>query len=118
MFHLTDPMAVRIEPLLCKQFKFIDPCMVPRFSKFPHGDGLNLSLDHYIVKHGNLFDTRNLMGQNGNSQTYSDSPTVIMNNELDFAANSWLTPNFDQLKTLQKILLSKTNENLICVFMK
>lgn len=44
LFHLTDPIAVRIEPLLCKQFKFIDPCTVPRYSKFPLGDGINLSL--------------------------------------------------------------------------
>lgn len=56
LFHLTDPGAIRVEPILCKQFRYIQPCTVPRFSKFPLGDGYNLSLDHFIVKHGNLFD--------------------------------------------------------------
>lgn len=48
LFHLTDPVATRIEPLLCKQFRFIQPCMVPRYSKFPMGDGSNLSLGNLV----------------------------------------------------------------------
>jgi len=44
LFHLTDPVATRIEPLLCKQFKFIEPCMVARHSKYPFGDGSNFTL--------------------------------------------------------------------------
>lgn len=55
LFHLTDPIAVRIEPLLCKQFKYIDPCMVPRYSKFPLGDGLNLSLGNNIINYFHFF---------------------------------------------------------------
>jgi membrane-associated phosphatidylinositol transfer protein len=47
-FHLTDPVAIRIEPLLCKQFRFIQPCMIPRYSKFPMGDGSNYSLGKII----------------------------------------------------------------------
>ncbi len=47
LFHLTDPCAVRIEPLLCKQFTLIEPCMIPRYSKFPLGDGSNLSLGNF-----------------------------------------------------------------------
>lgn len=47
LFHLTDPIAVRVEPLLCKQFRLIEPCMIPRHSKFPLGDGSNLSLGIY-----------------------------------------------------------------------
>ena len=50
LFHLTDPIALRIEPLLCKQFGFIEPCMIPRYSKFPFGDGSNLSLGSHLEK--------------------------------------------------------------------
>lgn len=44
MFHMTDPIALRIEPLLSKQFGSIEPLMIPRYSKYPLGDGSNLSL--------------------------------------------------------------------------
>lgn len=42
----------------------------------------------------------------GKTKNNNDSPTMNMISELDFA-NSWLTPNMDQLKSLQKILFSK-----------
>lgn len=92
LFHLTDPVATRIEPLLCKQFKFIQPCMIPRYSKYPMGDGSNLSLDHFIVKFGHLFETNLLIDNSANG---SDDKNV------------YLTPNFDQLKSLQKIIQTK-----------
>jgi hypothetical protein len=96
LFHLTDPVAIRIEPILCKQFTTIEPCMIPRYSKFPLGDGSNLSLDHFIVKYGHLFEntihTNSKEGQNS-------TPIQEM-------SNLCLTPNFDQLKQLQKMMQS------------
>lgn len=56
LFHLTDPVATRIEPMLCKQFRFIKPVMVPRYSKFPQGDGAVTSLDHFMAKYAHLFE--------------------------------------------------------------
>lgn len=47
MFHLTDPIALRIEPLLSKKFRSIEPLMIPRYSKYPLGDGSNLSLGNF-----------------------------------------------------------------------
>lgn len=87
LFHLTDPGAIRVEPLLCNQFGYIPPCMIPRYSKFPMGDGYNLSLDHFIVKYGDLFDI-------GESNRTSESEN---------------TPNYDQLKSLHKIIQTKKN---------
>lgn len=95
MFHLTDPGAYRVEPLLCKQFSYIQPCMVPRYTKFPLGDGYNLSLDHFIVKHGNLFDLNN---------NFNKSST---NRNINKQVESFLTPNFDQLKSLHRIIQTK-----------
>lgn len=97
LFHLTDPVAVRVEPLLCKQFALIEPCTIPRFSKFPLGDGSNLSLDHFIVKHNHLFEQNN-------TNTGSLSPVTPTTSEI---SNLYLTPNFEQLRQLQKMMQTK-----------
>ncbi|KAL8584719.1 hypothetical protein ACOMHN_035639 [Nucella lapillus] len=39
LFHSSDPMAVRLEPLLNDCFKYVAPVKVARYSKFPLGDG-------------------------------------------------------------------------------
>ncbi|CAI9741236.1 protein retinal degeneration B-like isoform X1 [Octopus vulgaris] len=37
LFHSHDPSAVRLEPLIHDNFKFISPIKIPRHSKFPLG---------------------------------------------------------------------------------
>jgi hypothetical protein len=109
-----------VEPLLCKQFRFIEPCMIPRYTKFPLGDGANLSLDHFIVKYGNLFETNTLLmnpAATNSSSNFNESGTaaaINRNASADFSflgvnepSTASLTPNFDQLKSLQKIMHSK-----------
>lgn len=39
LFHSSDPMAVRLEPLINDSFKYVPPVKVARYSKFPLGDG-------------------------------------------------------------------------------
>ncbi|KAK3083813.1 hypothetical protein FSP39_003585 [Pinctada imbricata] len=39
MFHSSDPVAVRLEPLIHSSFKHIAPVKLSRFNKFPIGDG-------------------------------------------------------------------------------
>ena len=84
LFHLTDPGAIRVEPLLCKQFRHIQPCTVPRYSKFPLGDGFNLSLDHFIVKHGDLFD---LSRGKRFTTTTTTTTTAVMKSSTEFFKN-------------------------------
>jgi hypothetical protein len=97
--------------------------MIPRYCKFPLGDGSNLSLgkllknscfgfykisrikhanyfkfkDHFIVKYGHLFDTNSLLKEQ------NASPTEVV---TDYS-NMLLNTNFEQLKSLQKIIKSK-----------
>lgn len=65
------------------------------------------------MKHGQLFDTKNLLTDNGktskSSSNDNESPKIDSKDfqSLSDFSGSWLTPNFDQLKSLQKILLSK-----------
>lgn len=44
LFHPADPSASRLEPLLEKRFHLLPPCSVPRYQRFPLGDGLSALL--------------------------------------------------------------------------
>lgn len=44
LFHAADPCACRLEPLLAPKFQAIAPLAVPRYQKFPLGDGSSLLL--------------------------------------------------------------------------
>lgn len=39
LFHPADPSASRLEPLLEKRFHVLPPFSVPRYQRFPLGDG-------------------------------------------------------------------------------
>lgn len=39
LFHPTDPIASRIEPLLSARFSMLPPVNIPRYAKYPLGNG-------------------------------------------------------------------------------
>jgi len=39
LFHPTDPVAARLEPLLSARFSMLPPINVARYQKYPLGDG-------------------------------------------------------------------------------
>ena len=43
-----DPSVARIEPLLCDRFRNAAPIKVPRYQKFPLGDGQSIHLGKHI----------------------------------------------------------------------
>ena len=44
LFHLNDPSALRLEPLLSARFSYIPAINVARYQKFPLGDGQPIHL--------------------------------------------------------------------------
>ncbi|PIO00858.1 hypothetical protein AB205_0133960 [Aquarana catesbeiana] len=44
LFHPADPSASRVEPLLEKKFHLLPPFNVPRYQRFPLGDGMSALL--------------------------------------------------------------------------
>ena len=40
LFYASQPSAMRVEPLIHDKFKHIPPISLPRYQKFPFGDGL------------------------------------------------------------------------------
>ncbi|XP_062869720.1 membrane-associated phosphatidylinositol transfer protein 2 isoform X3 [Trichomycterus rosablanca] len=55
LFHPADPSASRLEPLLEKKFHLLAPFSVPRYQRFPLGDGNSALLADVIQSHGGLF---------------------------------------------------------------
>nr|KAF6466108.1 hypothetical protein HJG63_011404 [Rousettus aegyptiacus] len=55
LFHAADPCACRLEPLLAPKFQAIAPLAIPRYQKFPLGDGSSLLLADTLQTHSGLF---------------------------------------------------------------
>uniref|UniRef100_A0A669EBC8 Phosphatidylinositol transfer protein membrane associated 2 n=1 Tax=Oreochromis niloticus TaxID=8128 RepID=A0A669EBC8_ORENI len=51
MFHPADPSASRLEPLLDKRFYLLPPFSVPRYQRFPLGDGHSALLVDTLHSH-------------------------------------------------------------------
>uniref|UniRef100_UPI003FA615DB Membrane-associated phosphatidylinositol transfer protein 3 n=1 Tax=Homo sapiens TaxID=9606 RepID=UPI003FA615DB len=54
-FHCADPSASRLEPLLEPKFHLVPPVSVPRYQRFPLGDGQSLLLADALHTHSPLF---------------------------------------------------------------
>ncbi|XP_051541765.1 membrane-associated phosphatidylinositol transfer protein 2-like isoform X5 [Myxocyprinus asiaticus] len=55
LFHPADPSASRLEPLLEKRFHLLPPFSVPRYQRFPLGDGQSALLADVMHSHGLMF---------------------------------------------------------------
>ncbi|XP_068100548.1 membrane-associated phosphatidylinositol transfer protein 2 isoform X5 [Hyperolius riggenbachi] len=55
LFHPADPSASRVEPLLEKKFHLLPPFSVPRYQRFPLGDGNSALLADVVQFHGAVF---------------------------------------------------------------
>ncbi|XP_061306908.1 membrane-associated phosphatidylinositol transfer protein 1 isoform X2 [Pezoporus flaviventris] len=55
LFHAADPCASRLEPLLTKAFHAVPPLSVPRYQKYPLGDGTSSLLADTLQMHSALF---------------------------------------------------------------
>ncbi|XP_077690974.1 membrane-associated phosphatidylinositol transfer protein 2 isoform X3 [Eretmochelys imbricata] len=52
LFHPADPSASRLEPLLEKRFHVLPPFNIPRYQRFPLGDGSSALLADVVQSHG------------------------------------------------------------------
>lgn len=48
LFHPTDPIASRMEPLLSARFSMLSPVNIPRYAKYPLGNGQPCHLCRFI----------------------------------------------------------------------
>ncbi|XP_078277816.1 membrane-associated phosphatidylinositol transfer protein 2 isoform X4 [Rhinoraja longicauda] len=55
LFHPADPSSARLEPLLEKKFHLLPPFNVPRYQRFPLGDGSSALLADIVQTHAAIF---------------------------------------------------------------
>uniref|UniRef100_A0A673AB61 PITPNM family member 3 n=1 Tax=Sphaeramia orbicularis TaxID=375764 RepID=A0A673AB61_9TELE len=63
LFYPSDPSASRLEPLLQPLFHKLPPFAVPRYQRYPLGDGRSMLIAESIQGHSNVF----LEGEQGSS---------------------------------------------------
>lgn len=61
LFHPTDPVAARIEPLISARFSMLPPVNVARYQKYPLGDGQPYHLRKFFQLSGKLFFTKQFL---------------------------------------------------------
>lgn len=55
LFHPTDPAAARLEPLISARFSMIPPVNIPRFQKYPLGNGQPYHLLEIVQSNPQIF---------------------------------------------------------------
>ncbi|XP_054289278.1 protein retinal degeneration B isoform X3 [Macrosteles quadrilineatus] len=55
LFHPTDPVAVRLEPLISARFSILPPVNIPRYQKYPLGNGQPYHLLEIVHTNPQLF---------------------------------------------------------------
>ncbi|KAJ7308945.1 hypothetical protein JRQ81_008225 [Phrynocephalus forsythii] len=58
LFHSADPSASRLEPLLESRFHLLPPFPVPRYQRYPLGDGRSHLLADTLHAHSSLFASK------------------------------------------------------------
>ena len=88
LFHPFEPLSARIEPLILPQFSQISSVDVPRYQKFPRGDGVSSDVMAVIGRRPELFREKPRKGEKikveRTCSNMSTSSTVSMET-LDFS---------------------------------
>ncbi|CAB1439825.1 unnamed protein product [Pleuronectes platessa] len=82
LFHPADPSASRIEPLLDKRFYLLPPLSVPRYQRFPLGDGLSALLVETVQSNPQLLmDTAGMGPQRWQESNFNETsiPVPVLN---------------------------------------
>ena len=48
LFHPSNPIVARLEPLLSPPFTLVPPVNIPRYQLHPHGDGQQLNIEEFL----------------------------------------------------------------------
>ena len=90
LFHPFEPLSARIEPLILPQFSQISSVNVPRYQKFPRGDGVSSDVMAVISKRPKLFRDKPKKGEkigvHRTSSNMSTSSTVSIE-VMDFSVS-------------------------------
>ncbi|XP_029998695.1 membrane-associated phosphatidylinositol transfer protein 2 isoform X8 [Sphaeramia orbicularis] len=107
LFHPADPSASRLEPLLERKFHLLPPFNVPRYQRFPLGDGNSALLVETVQSNAQLLLDSGLPLSLRCQETISETciPVPVLNWQesslkatpatMEFAARWWGTKRLD-----------------------
>uniref|UniRef100_A0A4W4F724 DDHD domain-containing protein n=1 Tax=Electrophorus electricus TaxID=8005 RepID=A0A4W4F724_ELEEL len=86
LFHPADPSASRLEPLLEKKFHLLPPFSVPRYQRFPLGDGNSALLVETVHSYPQILMESSHHCQEVVSQSYISMPVLHWSNSPCFGS--------------------------------
>ncbi|XP_072210020.1 membrane-associated phosphatidylinositol transfer protein 3 isoform X7 [Excalfactoria chinensis] len=104
-FHSADPSACRLEPLLEKRFHLLPPFGVPRYQRYPLGDGRSHQLGDAIQNYSALF-LENSSLNIPHSQESSESPDTSQKQERRLSLASTNSENSGSAESLSSACLT------------
>ncbi|XP_067290042.1 membrane-associated phosphatidylinositol transfer protein 2 isoform X3 [Pseudorasbora parva] len=110
LFHPADPSASRLEPLLEKRFHLMPPFSVPRYQRFPLGDGQSALLADVMQSHGIMFGDHSNPSSPGSIPAFRGarraSETSIAS-QVSGLADSYTASNIANITQACQLRLSK-----------
>ncbi|XP_036616259.1 membrane-associated phosphatidylinositol transfer protein 2 isoform X5 [Trichosurus vulpecula] len=96
LFHPADPSASRLEPLLEKRFHALPPFNIPRYQRFPLGDGCSTLLADVIQSHNAVFMENASPSSPGTAPTFRGfrrASEVSITSQVSGMADSYTATN-------------------------
>uniref|UniRef100_A0A8C4HF05 Phosphatidylinositol transfer protein membrane associated 2 n=1 Tax=Dicentrarchus labrax TaxID=13489 RepID=A0A8C4HF05_DICLA len=100
LFHPADPSASRLEPLLDKRFHLLPPFSVPRYQRFPLGDGHSALLVETVQSNPQLLmESGGAASHRSQDNTVNETsiPVPVLNWQSSPCAQSRNIPTTDSL---------------------
>ncbi|KAJ7419920.1 Membrane-associated phosphatidylinositol transfer protein 2 [Willisornis vidua] len=91
LFHPADPSASRLEPLLEKKFYLLPPFNVPRYQRFPLGDGSSAVLVETIQNNPILLMESSPLGALQHQDSFMETTDVVQSHGAVFVENASLS---------------------------
>ncbi|XP_041825629.1 membrane-associated phosphatidylinositol transfer protein 2-like [Melanotaenia boesemani] len=96
LFHPADPSASRLEPLLDKRFHLLPPFSIPRYQRFPLGDGHSALLVETVQSNPQL------LMESGGTASHRWQDSTISETSIPVPVLNWQTSQLNtDTETLQ-----------------
>ncbi|XP_073982579.1 retinal degeneration B isoform X1 [Rhodnius prolixus] len=88
LFHPSDPAAARLEPLISARFSMLPPVTIPRFQKYPLGNGQPYHLLEIIQSNPQIFSEGQPCGNSLNAVSFRRLSEVSLQSTISGVVES------------------------------
>ncbi|XP_028621705.1 membrane-associated phosphatidylinositol transfer protein 2 isoform X2 [Grammomys surdaster] len=100
LFHPADPSASRLEPLLERRFHALPPFNIPRYQRYPLGDGCSTLLADVLQTHNTVFQEHAAPSSPGTapaSRGFRRASEISIASQVSGMAESYTASNIAQI---------------------